>query len=270
MLVYKKLLNNSSGNSLIDTMEQIISDLEKDKKKEYIRNIKYTTREYICEIIQVLSNSTSWRKHIGKIDGRVLNNKHNYYVKIGVYEKLHKLNLKTYLKKNINETKVLSLDSTFIPNKNGTEKIGRNTFYKSKKGIKLTTIVDSKGIPLKMCFNKGNRHDARIAPKILNKLDPNKTNNKYILADKGYDSKKIRRIIRSKNYKPIIARRKTNKKQKLLTKREKRIYKKRIIVENSFSWIRMFAKIDRYYEKTLKSFNGLILLAFSIIIFKRC
>jgi transposase len=101
-------------------------------------------------------------------------------------------------------------------------------------------------------------------------LEPNKNGNKYVLADKGYDSKKIREIIRSKQYKPIIAPRRTNKKEKSLTKSEKIIYKKRIIIENSFAWIRMFAKIDKYYEKTLKSFNGLLLLALSIIIFKRC
>lgn len=270
MMIYKKLFKNNLGNSLIDIMEQIINDLEKDKKKNYIHNVKHTTREYICEIIHVLSNNTSWRKHIGKIDGRVLNNKHNYYVKIGVYEKLYELNLDTYLKNNLKETKVLSLDSTFIPNKNGTEKIGRNVFYKNKKGIKLTSIVDSKGIPLKIKINKGNNHDAKIAPKILNKMERNKCGNKYILADKGYDSQKIREIIRRKNYKPIISPRKTNKKAKRLTKSEKELYKKRIIVENSFAWIRMFAKIDKYYEKTLKSFNGLLLLAFSIIIFKRC
>jgi hypothetical protein len=106
MVIYRKLLRNDSGNSLIDIMEQIINDLEKDKNKNYIRNTKHTTKEYICEIIQVLSNNTSWRKHIGKIDGRVLNNKHNYYVKIGVYEKLYELNLNIYLKKNVRAIKM--------------------------------------------------------------------------------------------------------------------------------------------------------------------
>ena len=39
-------------------------------------------------------------------------------------------------------------------------------FIKIKKGIKVTTIVDNKGIPIEIQLNKGNRHDARIAPKI--------------------------------------------------------------------------------------------------------
>ena len=166
------------------------------------------------------------------------------------------------------------MDSTFIQNKNGKEKIGRNLFYKNKKGIKVTTIVDTKGVPIKVTINKGNRHDARIAPKILNQLDENKDVNiikeRYILADKGYDSKQIRKIIRSKKYKPIIGKRKNNKKKnKKLTKTELKIYKKRIIVENSFAWIRNYPKIDKLYEKTIKSYRGLLLLTISIIIFKK-
>ena len=44
------------------------------------------TKDYICGIIEVVSNNTSWRKYNGLINDRVLNNKHNYYCKIGVYE----------------------------------------------------------------------------------------------------------------------------------------------------------------------------------------
>ena len=133
MMIYKKLFKNNLGNSLIDIMEQIINDLEKDKKKNYIHNVKHTTREYICEIIHVLSNNTSWRKHIGKIDGRVLNNKHNYYVKIGVYEKLYELNLDTYLKNNLKETKVLSLIALLFLIKMEQRKLDVMYFIKIKK-----------------------------------------------------------------------------------------------------------------------------------------
>ena len=214
---------------------------------------------------------------MGKIDGRVLNNKHNYYEKIGVYQQLYEVNLKKYIKKNKKELNILSMDSTFIQNKNGKEKIGRNVFYKNKKGIKVTTIVDTKGVPIKVSINKGNRHDAKIAPKILKQLETNRLGNnkiinkytKYVLADKGYESKKIRRLIKRKNYKPIIGRRKNNKNKKYITKKNLEIYKKRIIVENCFAWIRMYPKIDKMYEKTIKSYRGLLLLAISIIIFKK-
>ena len=89
------------------------------------------------------------------------------------------------------------------------------------------------------------------------------------MADKAYDSKSIRELIRKKKFKPIIPRRRYNKKIKSLKKNQIKKYRKRIIVENFFSWLKMFPKIDKYYEKTIKSYNGLLLLAVSIIIFKK-
>jgi len=131
--------------------------------------------------------------------------------------------------------------------------------------------VDNKGVPIEIDIEKGNRNDAIIAPKIIEKMEKNKLKNRYVLADKGYDSEKIRELLHKKNYIPIIPKRKTKQKiNKPLTSKYKKIYKKRIIVENTFSWLKMFAKIDKIYEKTIKSYNGLLLLAISIIIFKKC
>ena len=79
-------------NSFIDIMEKIINELD-NKNKKYILHKKYSIKDYICGIIEVISNNISWRKYNGKINGRVLNNKHNYYVKNRVYEKLFKTNL---------------------------------------------------------------------------------------------------------------------------------------------------------------------------------
>ena len=54
-----------------------------------------------------------------------------------------------------------------------------------------------------------------------------------------------------------------------LTKSETKIYKKRIIVENTFSWIKRYPKIDRIYEKSISSYEGLLMVAASLIIFKK-
>jgi hypothetical protein len=205
--IYKSLFKNNK-ESFIDIIEKIINKLEPKKNKNYCRNQKYTTKEYISGIIEVITNNISWRKYNGKINGRILNNKHNYYSKLGVYDELYKYNLNEYCLKTKNSySKYLSMDSTFIVNKNGTEKIGRNIYYKNKRGRKITAIVDSKGIPLNIHITSGNKHDCRIAPKIINQVKINK-DTKYLIADKGYDSKKIREKIRKLKIKPIIAKRK--------------------------------------------------------------
>jgi IS5 family transposase len=131
--------------------------------------------------------------------------------------------------------------------------------------------VDKKGIPLKIHVTKGNKHDAKIAPKVITILPINETKeNNYILADKAYDSKKIREIIKIKKYKPIIAKRKyKSKKIRSLKKKYIKLYRKRIIVENFFSWIKAYPKIDKIYEKSMASYKGLLYLAISILIYKR-
>lgn len=68
------------------------------------------------------------------------------------------------------------MDSLFIQNKHGTEKIGRNKFYKNKKDIKLTTIVDAKEVPINIKLSKDNKHDVQIALKILNMIENNSNN----------------------------------------------------------------------------------------------
>ncbi len=127
-------LIKEDGQNFIQIMKSIILQLEKPKKKEYGRNKKYTLDDYIMGIIEVLLNCVSWRKYNGKINGRVLNNKHNYFTRLGVYDKLYKTNLKEYLKKTKGRTlKYQSMDSSFIENKIGVDKLGRNIYYKNKR-----------------------------------------------------------------------------------------------------------------------------------------
>ena len=130
MEIRKSLFINRKKN-FIQLFESIIKKLEPSINDDYRRNIKYTMSDYIMGIIEVLTNNVSWRKYNGKIDGRVLNNKHNYFVKIGVYEELYKTNLIKYLKRsNRKFRKYLSIDSSFIENRNGTTDLGRNIYYK--------------------------------------------------------------------------------------------------------------------------------------------
>lgn len=70
-----------------------------------------------------------------------------------------------YLKEtNKEKIKVLSIDSTFIENKNGIDNAERNIYYKIKRG-KITAIVDTKGVPLMVNISEGNRHDCKLFEK---------------------------------------------------------------------------------------------------------
>lgn len=84
MKLYNGLFKDNS-DSFIDIMKDSINKLDKVDER-YRRNVKYTIEDYVIGIIEVLTNNISWRKYNGKIDGRILNNKHNHYCKIGIYD----------------------------------------------------------------------------------------------------------------------------------------------------------------------------------------
>jgi transposase len=267
--IYKSLIKDRKNNFVV-LMKTIIQRLDIKKNMSYARNIKHSVEEYVAGIIEVLTNNISWRRYNGKINGRVLNNKHNEYVKLGVYDELYKINLKKYLRKNKKRfLKYLSMDSSFVENINGINKIGRNIYYKNKQGRKITAIVDSKGIPLNICLSEGNKHDCSIFKENEKMIEKASMKEQYFMADKGYDSKEIRKILKEKGYISIIPKRKNKKNKKSLNKNEIRKYKKRIIVENTFSWLKRNAKISKIYEKKLESYVGLLLLCISILIYKR-
>jgi transposase len=106
--------------------------------------------------------------------------------------------------------------------------------------MKLSLITNEKGIPLNIDLFKGNLNDINIFNKQLDKLDIKLFNNKstIFMADAGYDSIKLRKRLNDTFYKLIIPFNKRNTKDvnkiKTLTNEEKKLYKSRIAIENTF------------------------------------
>ena len=99
------------------------------------------------------------------------------------------------------------------------------------------------GFPNSIHIDSGNLNDAKMGMTNMSKLfmcvrNLNIEYKPYILADKMYDTHEFREQCISHNYTPIIDYNKRNLKNELLlkklTKKEKKIYKKRVKVENTF------------------------------------
>lgn len=118
-----------------------------------------------------------------------------------------------------------------------------------KQGRKITAIVYTKGVPIILDVSEGN-HDCKLFDKALDKLEKSKKITKtkkkkyFFPADKGYNSEKIRDDIRKLKYEPIIPKRKKKGVRSSIKKGGIKIYKKRIIVENTFSWLKRYAKVE--------------------------
>lgn len=178
------------ANFIFNLFESIALILAPPKQKINEKNSKYSIKDIIIGIVEVLTNNISWRRYSGLVSGSWLNKKHNEYVEAGVYEMLHMECTRKYINTDNNNKNLvyLSTDTSFVQNKNCTEIETRNKFYRGKKGLKKSTIVDKIGVPLSIDVNKGSIHDSQLFEKTFENISIETKNSKYLLADKGYDS----------------------------------------------------------------------------------
>lgn len=194
----------------------------------------------------------------------------------------HLLSDRTKRKNN----KIKSMNEQNPTNKQKKEEtfIDYNKYNGRKKYFKISVLTDSYGVPLTSTIIQSKESDNISLIKTINGMSINLNTLKnskinrykqYLLADSGYDSHKNKRFLKKLGYTPVIKYNKRNTKDKTIikknkfTKEENKIYKKRSIIESFFSWIKNFPVINQNYQKTVKSYNGLLLLASSILISKK-
>lgn len=251
----------------------------KDQKYNHVS--KWNMNDYIDGIIDVIINTHSWRKYEGIILGRVLNNKFNEYCKHNLFKETYKLILADYfLKDKTNKLKFQSIDTSRICNKLCT------TYEYSKEGgkkngMKLLAICDAFGVVIAICMIPGNVHDSKTIEEIFkNMLIDTETkkftnNNKYkqtLLGDTGFYSEKNIELIKSIGYIPVMNKNIGNTKDykiinRIIAQRENNAERlnKRHIIENYFSWIKKYPKIDRLYEKNIDNYEQMVCLISSFI-----
>jgi transposase len=258
----------SKNIDIIALIDILIMYLEPAKDKNQALNVKYTKKEIIEGIIDVLNNNAYWNQYKGLISGKYLSRLHKEFCKWGVYDCLYIIMLNHYysVDKYI-KLKHQFVDTTFIKNFNGTEMYGCNVEHKNKNGIKLSIITDSKGIPINLAIASGNVSDCKILMEQIDNIaffDPCTknvvNNNKYkqcLIGDAGYYSNDVYETLTHKGYTPITDVNKRNtKKQELLDKidMDKKKYlkyqTKRNIIEHFNAWFHKFPKLDRVIEKS--------------------
>jgi ssDNA-binding Zn-finger/Zn-ribbon topoisomerase 1 len=284
----KDFINKSDEDTSINIhklMNILIDNLSPTKNISYARNVKYSQMDFINGIIEVLLNNTYWRRYKGIVKGKYLNAKHLEYKDLGVYECMYGIISMIYFKESkFKKLKHQSIDSTFIRNLYGVELIQRNPHYKSKNGIKVSQI-NAHEVPISFAIAKGAVNDAKIA---IQQIDHNlidcetnkvKNNNRYkqkFYGDSHYHSSKLIKKLKKKGYTPItdVNIRNTKdelKKKKLEKERMKysKVKSKRAMIEISFAWLHKYPKLNRYVEKTIKSYSGLLLLGASLTVAKK-
>lgn len=166
------------------------------------------------------------------------------------------------------DLRIASIDGSLIPSFNFLDTTGYSGKYK-KTGTKISTITDFLGTPLNIVFASGNKHDMPLAI-------PTITNNtvgkpKIVLADKGYDSDKLRfRLKRSGIYSNIALRNIKHRKDKEVEEKyNKNLGKMRFKIERTNAWIKSFRRLHFRFDYTLASFSALTYLGLIVICLRK-
>lgn len=128
---------------------------------------------------------------------------------------------------------------------------------KSRGGntTKIHMAVDSCGLPIDFIVTGGEVHDSKAAIELLEQLP----DAEHVIADRGYDSEKIRELVRKKNGVPIIPRKRNSKIGN--DDIDWCLYKYRHLVENVFARLKHYRAVATRYDKLVRNYTSTLALA---------
>ncbi len=108
-------------------------------------------------------------------------------------------------------------------------------------------VADGQGIPLASSVHSASKAEVRLAEETLQKAKfPEKPT--PVVADKAYDSDKLRDYLAEQNWELVCPHRKNRKRKPRQDGRKLRRYRRRRIVERTISWIGNFRRLVLRYE----------------------
>jgi transposase len=147
---------------------------------------------------------------------------------------------------------------------------GPSPVDRSRTGSKHHLLVDATGIPLAVALTGGNRNDVTQLLPLLDALHARPVAGKVgrprrkpdlVIADRGYDHDKYRRLLWARGIKPVIARR--------ATAHGSGLGRQRWVVERGFAHLHNFRRLRTRYERYPEIHTALLVLACSILCWRR-
>ena len=132
---------------------------------------------------------------------------------------------------------------------------------KSRGGptTKIHLVTDAHGNPAAFEITGGQVHDAAVALKLIEQMPEAEV----FVADKGYDSEKIRQAARDHGQIPVIPRKSNSTKPN--PEFDKHIYKIRHLVENMFARLKHYRSIATRFEKLARNYKAIVYLACTMV-----
>jgi len=137
---------------------------------------------------------------------------------------------------------------SFHPGEKGGTKTGKNPTDKGKADSKRHLVSDRRGVPLSVMLSAANTHDSMVFEELVDAIEPIKRpcgrprkRPEKLHADKAYDDKKCRQILRKGGIKSRIARKGIESSQKL--------GRHRWVVERTPAWLAKYRRLTIRYQR---------------------
>ncbi|MCO2887013.1 IS5-like element ISPa67 family transposase, partial [Pseudomonas aeruginosa] len=128
---------------------------------------------------------------------------------------------------------------------------------KSRAGntSKIHLAVDAHGLPIEFEITGGQINDCTQARALISKLPRAET----IVADKGYDSEKVREQIERQGAKPVIPRKRNSVKGN--ADLDRGLYRNRHLVENAFARLKHYRAVASRFDKLKRNYESMVAMA---------
>ena len=151
----------------------------------------------------------------------------------------------------------------FRSGKKGGREVGKT---KKGKGTKWMVLVDGQGTPLGARLSSASPAEVRLAeglhPEISGRPE-------RLIADRGYDSNRFRAHCVRHGMEPIVPARSTNTRATHQDGRRLRGYRRRWLVERTFSWLGWCRRLVVRWERLIEMYYGFFVLACAMITLRR-
>ncbi len=147
---------------------------------------------------------------------------------------------------------------------------GANPTDRGKAGVKRHLLTETNGLPVGLTVSGANVHDVKKVEEVwltMPFLPPFAAEEypQHFCADKGYDSKSVRRLIGELGYEDHIKSRWQEKEEK---KEEPHYRARRWVCERTHSWMNRFRRLLIRWEKKQQNYEAFLHLACAHIVWK--
>jgi putative transposase len=145
------------------------------------------------------------------------------------------------------------------------KKTGKNPTDRGKLGVKRSTLIDGRGVPLAVAVEGANVPDQKLVAATLDAIpverpDSSPEEPQHLCLDKGYAGEPVDRQARKRGYTPHVPC-KTNQ----IPKPKHRGKPRRWKVERTHSWLNRARRLLIRWEKKVANYLGFLHLQFAIV-----